>query len=106
MTSWADGAIKDLAENGTAKIRPRGHSMKGRVESGEEVTLSACDPKTLLPGDVVLVKVKGKVYLHLVKALKSDGKKFRIQIGNNKGRINGWVGPNSIYGIATKIGEK
>ena len=99
MTSWADNAIKDLAENGTAKIRPRGNSMKGKVESGEEVTLSTCDPEELLPGDVVLVKVKGKIYLHLVKALKSDGKKLRIQIGNNKGRINGWVGPNAIYGI-------
>lgn len=99
MSSWADRAIKDLAKNGTAKIRPKGHSMKGKVESGEEVTLSVCDPKKLLPGDVVLVKVKGRVYLHLVKAIKSDGKKLRIQIGNNKGGINGWVGPNAIYGI-------
>jgi hypothetical protein len=36
MTSWADNAIKDLEENGTAKIRPRGNSMRGKVIYGRE----------------------------------------------------------------------
>ena len=104
MTSWADGAIKDLAKNGTTKIWPRGNSMKGKVESGDEVTLSTCDPKDLSVGDIVLVKVKGKIYLHLIKAVKGK-EKPRFQIGNNRGGINGWVGPNAIYGVATKIGD-
>jgi len=29
--------------------------------------------------------------------------KNRFQIGNNQGRINGWVGPHAIYGKATKV---
>jgi len=40
----------------------------------------------MLPrGDVVLVKVKGTVYLHLITALEKE----RVQIGNNRGRIIG-----------------
>jgi len=39
------------------------------------------------------------VYLHLIKAV--DGQRFLI--GNNRGGINGWVGPQAIYGIATRI---
>ena len=39
-------------------------------------------------GDVVLCKVNGRHYLHLVKAIQ--GKRF--QIGNNRGRINGLAG--------------
>ena len=27
------------------------------------------------------------------------------QIGNNRGHINGWVGPSAIYGRATEIGQ-
>ena len=54
---------------------------------------------TLKVGDIVLCKVNGKQYLHLVKAIQ--GKRF--QIGNNRGRINGWVGENSIFGKCTRI---
>ena len=38
--------------------------------------------------------MNGFQYLHLVKAVQ--GKRF--QIGNNRGRINGWIGENAIYG--------
>ena len=49
--------------------------------------------------DIVLCKVKGRCYVHLVKCI--SGKRF--QIGNNKGGINGWIGINSIFGKVTKI---
>jgi hypothetical protein len=35
----------------------------------------------------------------VIKAV--DGRRFLI--GNNRGGINGWVGPHAIYGIATRI---
>lgn len=97
--SWATFAIKQLQEGKVAQVRPRGHSMKGKVNSGNLVTLEPCNPDELQKGDIVLVKVKGRVYLHLIKAIN----KGRSQIGNNRGGINGWVGGNSIFGIATKI---
>lgn len=83
----------------TVLIRPRGHSMKGRVEDGSLVTVTPCEAESLKVGDVVLVRVKGRDYLHLIKAINQG----RFLIGNNRGGINGWVGRNAVYGIATKI---
>ncbi len=97
--SWAKYAKEALRRGETVQVRPRGHSMKGKVNDGATVTLAPCDPAELSIGDVVLVRVSGNDYLHLIKA--KDG--ARLQIGNNIGGINGWVGPNAIYGIATKI---
>ena len=97
--SWATPAIERLQRGESAKIRPRGHSMKGKVNDRELVTLEPCDPDNLEVGDIVLVKVRGRVDLHLIKA-KAKG---RFLIGNNRGGTNGWVGGNSIYGIATHI---
>lgn len=99
---WAGSAIQALEAGQTAQIRPKGGSMAGRVESGNLVTLEPI-PKDveqpLIQGDIVLVRVHGSVYLHLVKAIK-DG---RYQIGNNRGGINGWVGLKQIYGKAVKV---
>jgi hypothetical protein len=75
--------------------------MQGKVESGQLVTVEPVGSRKLAVGDIVLCKVNGSQYLHLVKAIQGD----RYQIGNNRGRINGWVGTNSIYGICTKINE-
>jgi len=73
--------------------------MQGKIESGQLCTVEPVDPATLTVGDIVLCKVNGKQYLHLVIAIQ--GKRF--QIGNNRGRINGWVSANSIYGKCTKV---
>lgn len=97
--SWAKFAIEALQKGQTVQIRPRGHSMRGKVEDGSHVTLEPCDKEKLQAGDIVLVRVHGNVYLHLIKAVNGD----RFLIGNNRGKINGWVGHNCIYGIATKI---
>jgi hypothetical protein len=55
--------------------------------------------RDLRVGDIVLVRVNGHAYLHLIKAIDRG----RFLIGNNRGKINGWVGPNAIYGLATRI---
>lgn len=73
--------------------------MKGKVNDGDLVTLAPCVAENLAAGDIVLVRVSGRDYLHLVKAV--DGKRF--QIGNNRGGINGWVSPHAIYGKAIKV---
>lgn len=99
MPSWANHAIEALKEGHTVTIRPRGNSMKPKVNSGDKVTVEPCEASKLGVGDIVLCRVKGKDYLHLVKAI--DGKRF--QIGNNRGGINGWVGSGAIFGKATKV---
>ena len=95
--SWADNAIKKLQVGDAAIINPKGHSMKGKVNSGATVTLETAEEYE--EGDVVLVKVKGRVYLHLIKATKPG----QYLIGNNRGGINGWVSKSAIYGMATEI---
>lgn len=96
---WASSYIERLQNGETVQFRPRGNSMQGKIESGQLCTVDPVDPATVRVGDIVLCKVNGSQYLHLVEAIQ--GKRF--QIGNNRGRINGWISANSIYGKCTKI---
>lgn len=99
--TWADRAITELQAGRTARCRPHGGSMRGRIESGQLVTL---DPN-LEPdvGDAVLCRCRGNVYVHLVKAVKGHGSKRRFLIGNNRGGTNGWVSRSAIFGVATEV---
>ena len=85
---WASRYIEKLRAGETVSFRPHGHSMTGRIESGQLCTVVPVDPAALEVGDVVLCKVAGNEYLHIVKA-NQDG---RYRIGNNRGFINGWIG--------------
>lgn len=97
---WAIAYIEKLKNGETVEFRPRGNSMKGKIESGQLCTVEPiADCASLQKGDIVLCKVNGNEYLHLIKAIQ--GKRF--QIGNNRGRINGWVGTNAIFGKCVKI---
>src|SRR5437660_3059893 len=97
--SWAAGYIARLQRGETVQFRPRGNSMSGKIESGQLCTVTPVDTAALNVGDIVLCKVNGRQYLHLVKARQRN----RFQIGNNRGRINGWVSGNGIYGRCTRI---
>ena len=96
---WANYAIKELQLGKIARIRPRGHSMKGKVDDGDEVVLEAIAPADIRVGDIVLVRVKGNVFLHLVKAVDPH----RVLIGNNRGKINGWASKNAVFGVAVEV---
>jgi len=97
---WATGYIEKLKEGETVSFRPRGNSMSGKIESGQLCTVDPItDDTEIKKGDIVLCKVKKSQYLHLVKAV--DGNRY--QIGNNKGRINGWIGLSSVYGKLIKV---
>lgn len=96
---WASNYIEKLHGGEAVKFRPRGNSMSGRIESGQLVTVVPLDDNEVKKGDIVLCTVKGKDYLHIVKAVKND----RYQIGNNKGLINGWIGRNQIHGKVDSI---
>ena len=96
---WATYACERLRRGETVQLRPRGSSMTGRVNDGDLVTVAPCDPATLKAGDIVLVRVRGHEYLHLIKAIQGQ----RFLIGNNRGGVNGWVGGGAIFGVATKV---
>lgn len=64
-----------------------GSSMTPKIESGDWVTVERVDPATVKKGDIVLARVNGKFYLHLVSAVEKD----RVQISNNHKHVNGWT---------------
>jgi phage repressor protein C with HTH and peptisase S24 domain len=93
--AWASHYIQKLKAGEVVTFRPRGNSMVGKIHSGDLCTVEPIvDHTTLRVGDIVLCKVGGSEYLHLIKAIQDE----RFQIGNNRGGINGWVGSNGIFG--------
>ena len=95
---WATQHIENLKKGQTVTFRPRGSSLKGKVESGQLCTVEPLSG-TLDKGDIVLCKIKGREFLHLISAIQGN----RYQISNNRGHINGWVSLNGIFGILTRI---
>ena len=98
--SWADRAIKTLSGGKDVVIKPHGNSMKPKVVPGATVTLTPISSSDVEVGDIVLCRVSGNVYLHLVKAKERD----RLLIGNNHGKINGRT--KAVYGKAVEIVNK
>ncbi len=98
---WADGHIARLAQGETVQFRPRGQSMAGKIASGQLCTVAPLGEHVLEIGDIVLCRVSGSQYLHLVKALQGE----RVQIGNNRGGINGWITRRQIFGRLIALGD-
>lgn len=73
--------------------------MQPRIKSGQRCTVTPVDVAEIKVDDVVLCRVKGREYLHLVLAIQNK----RFQIGNNRGRVNGWIGVNSIFGKLVRV---
>ena len=97
---WATGHIAKLKQGETVTFRPRGNSMAPRINSGDLCTVEpVLDAASIRSGDIVLCKVRGAEYLHFVKAVQGE----RFQIGNNRGGINGWIGPSGIFGKLTRV---
>ncbi len=96
--SWATAYIARLQEGVTVQFRPRGHSMTGKIDNGQLVTVVPIKEDTSIAvGDAVLCKVNGKQYLHLVKAVRGA----QYLIGNNRGLTNGWT--SHVFGKVTKV---
>ncbi len=97
---WASPYIIKLLEGETVSFRPRGNSMQPRIESGQLCTVAPiANMAEIEKGDIVLCKVRGHEYLHLVSAVKDN----RYQISNNKNHVNGWIGPHQVYGKLVRV---
>jgi hypothetical protein len=96
---WAIDARRELTARRVVKVRPTGGSMRGRIESGQLVTLAPVDSATVEVGDAVMVAWKGGFLLHLVK----DATAEQLLIGNNVGKINGWVPRSAVLGKVIKV---
>ena len=75
--------------------------MTGRINDGDLVTLAPCGAEDLAVGNIMLVRVQGKRFSHVVLhgILAVEGERFLI--GSHQGRVDGWVDRGGIYGIVT-----
>lgn len=97
---WASGYITQLQAGATVQCRPRGNSMQPKIKSGQLCTIiPIVEGLALEKGDIVLCKVNGNQYLHLISAIQ--GKRF--QISNNHGHVNGWVTQEGIFGKLVSV---
>jgi hypothetical protein len=98
--AWATSYIIRLQNGETVSFRPRGNSMTGKISSGQLCTVAPIEKlSNLKKGDIVLCKVAGNQYLHLINAIQAE----RFQIANNHGHINGWTNGKNIYGKLIKV---
>ncbi len=73
LMGWATHYIAKLQEGETVQFRPRGNSMSGRIESGQLCTVEPiADASGLSVDDIVLCKVNGYQYIHLIKAIQGS----------------------------------
>jgi hypothetical protein len=73
------------------------------IRSRQLVTVAPVDATRVEVGDIVLARVAGTTYVHLVSAV--DSASGRIQISNNRGRVNGWANHARVYGICTAVDD-
>lgn len=80
----------------TCAVTGYGNSMVPKLYSGETVVMEPVTEDTELhKGDIVLAKVKGHYYCHLISAIRGNS----YQISNNHKHANGWVSRKNIFGI-------
>lgn len=92
-----------LAEKGEAIIKAAGNSMQPIMSTGDTLYLKRVDPSKLRKGDAVFCKVRGNIFVHLIKGIDSKGERFII--GNNHGHINGHTNANGIFGLCTQVND-
>jgi len=92
--TWVKQALEALGQGKPARVRPLGGSMRGRIESGQLVTIAPASAAQVAVGDAIFVKWKGGYLLHLVVEHQGD----RVLIGNNLGRVNGWAPARDVLG--------
>ena len=96
-----DAVAGRVAGGATVEFRPSGSSMVPLICSRQQVVVAPVDPSKLEVGDIVLARVSGTVYLHLVSAV--DQARKRVQISNNRGLVNGWTGHDRVFGICLRV---
>jgi len=96
-----DAVAGRVAGGATVELRPSGYSMVPLISSRQHVVVGPVDPAKVEVGDIVLARVAGAVYLHLVSAV--DRPRKRVQISNNRGRVNGWTSHDRVFGICLSV---
>jgi hypothetical protein len=99
MNVKAANIIAKLAAGEAVINKEGGNSMIPLIYSKQPYKVEPVNHSLLEKGDIVYAKVNGRIYTHLITALKQD----EVQIGNNHGHINGWTKLSNVYGIVTEV---
>lgn len=99
--SWVKEALESLKQTSEAQVRPMGSSMRGRIESGQLVTLQRAGYPDVAVNDVIFIRWKGNYLLHLVV----DKQDNRLLIGNNVGKINGWIPADAVIAKVISVAD-
>ena len=93
-----------LKEGCVCKVTGVGNSMTPILKSRQAVIAEPITEETVLEKkDIVLCKVRGHYYLHLVWATRTEGEKEMYLIGNNHGHANGWIPRTQVFGKVVEI---
>ena len=94
-------SARQLREGKFGRIKGIGNSMLPILKSKQDVIcIPVTDEVELKKRDIVLCKVRGHYYLHLIHGIRNNN---QYLIGNNHGHMNGWVSRNQIYGKCIEI---
>jgi hypothetical protein len=99
--SWQQNGGFLLRQGHATRIRVHGGSMRGRIESGQLVSIEPATIADVRSGDVVFIMWKSSYLLHLV--LRVEAEAGRVLIGNNLGKVNGWVVADAIFGKVVSV---
>ena len=91
--------LRRLDAGEKVEYKEGGNSMRPIIAHREPVTVAPVDTEKLEKGDIVLAKVRGHFYTHLVSATEGE----RVQISNNQGHVNGWIHRSKVYGIIIAV---
>lgn len=90
-----------LSEGLVCKVTGIGNSMTPILKSKQPVICIPVTKDTILKKrDIVMCKVNGHFYLHLIWSIKPGD---RYLIGNNHNHANGIISRNNIYGKVVEI---
>ena len=93
-----------LKEGLVCKVTGVGNSMTPILKSRQAVIAEPITEEIVLEKkDIVLCKVRGHYYLHLVWATRTEGEKEMYLIGNNHGHANGWIPRTQVFGKVVEI---
>jgi hypothetical protein len=96
-----DAIATRVAAGTTVEFRPAGSSMVASIRSRQLVTVAPVDPNPGRGWRHRPCPRRRLGLLHLVSAV--DVSIGRVQISNNRGRINGWTNHARIHGICTAV---
>lgn len=77
--------------------------MSGLIADGDMVTLEPYQGTVPTVGEIVLARIEGRRFAHLVLHQILERASGRVLVGNNHGRTDGWISAAEVYGKVIRV---